>query len=105
MSKVILTLDCMPVACDKCPLFVNHFGQKAYCVMHAEYTPEEIAAVENGNLHIYYYGCLPKRPNECPLEEVEEPKEIPKDNSSWDFHWDGRGSYEESRREFYGEFS
>ncbi len=27
------------------------------------------------------------------------------DNSSWDFHWDGRGDYEESRRCFYGDFS
>lgn len=27
------------------------------------------------------------------------------DNSRWDFHWDGRGDYEESRRCFYGDFS
>ena len=26
-------------------------------------------------------------------------------SSSWDFHWDGRGDYEESRRCFYGDFS
>ena len=27
------------------------------------------------------------------------------DSSGWDFHWDGRGSYEEARRCFYGDFS
>ena len=26
-------------------------------------------------------------------------------SSAWDFHWDGRGDYEESRRCFYGDFS
>lgn len=26
-------------------------------------------------------------------------------SDGWDFHWDGRGSYEESRRCFYGDFS
>ena len=26
-------------------------------------------------------------------------------SSAWDFHWDGRGNYEESRRCFYGDFS
>ena len=74
MSKAILTLDNLPVTCDECPLFVRHFGQKAYCVMHAEYTPEEIAAVEDGNLQLYYHGCLPRRPKACPLKE--EPNDI-----------------------------
>ena len=27
------------------------------------------------------------------------------DDSRWEFHWDGRGSYEEARRCFYGDFS
>jgi len=25
--------------------------------------------------------------------------------SAWDFHWNGRGDYEESKRCFYGDFS
>lgn len=106
MSKVILTLKSMPTNCDKCPLFINHFGQKAYCAMHTEYTPEEIAAVENGNLQLYYHGCLSERPEACPLETIEEKETNTTENdSAWEFHWDGRGSYEQSRRAFYGEFS
>ena len=27
------------------------------------------------------------------------------DDKAWNFQWDGRGSYEESRRCFYGDFS
>ena len=69
MSKVILTLDCMPTTCNECPLFVSHFGQKAYCVMHAEYSPEEIDRENNGNLQLYYSGCLSRRPEACPLKE------------------------------------
>lgn len=26
-------------------------------------------------------------------------------SDAWDFHWDGHGDYEESRRCFYGDFS
>ena len=26
------------------------------------------------------------------------------DSSAWDFHWNGHGDYEESRRCFYGDF-
>lgn len=40
--------------------------------------------------------------------EIKEPhKKVEKeiDNSAWEFHWDGRGSYEEERRCFYGDFS
>lgn len=37
-----------------------------------------------------------------PIKKEEATK---RDDSGWDFHWDGRGSYEESRRAFYGEFS
>ena len=36
-------------------------------------------------------------------EELEKLKKH--DTSGWDFHWDGRGDYEESRRCFYGDFS
>ena len=35
--------------------------------------------------------------------EIEKSKNV--DNSKWDFHWDGRGDYEEARRVFYGDFS
>lgn len=34
-------------------------------------------------------------------EEIKNKKD---DTSNWDFHWDGRGDYEESRRCFYGDF-
>ena len=36
------------------------------------------------------------------LKRIEKEKE---DNDAWEFHWDGKGSYEESRRCFYGDFS
>ena len=75
MKKVILTLDRMPRTCDKCPLFINCFGQTAYCAMRAEYTPEEIAEEEDGNLNLYYHGCLSKRPKSCPLKFVEKEDE------------------------------
>lgn len=38
-------------------------------------------------------------------DEIKRLKESRNDDSAWDFHWDGRGSYEESRRCFYGDFS
>lgn len=39
--------------------------------------------------------------------KTDKAQEVKKtvDNSALDFHWDGRGSYEESRRAFYGDFS
>ena len=67
--SVILTLNEMPNTCKKCPLFVNMFGRPAYCIMGAKYTPEEIASVKDGNLELYYSGCMSKRPNACPLKE------------------------------------
>ena len=36
---------------------------------------------------------------EIKLKEKED-----RHDPSWDFHWDGHGSYEESRRCFYGDF-
>lgn len=69
MSKVVLTLDKMPSTCKECPIFVNVFGHQAYCKMGAEYTPEEIANVKDGNLQLYYSGCMSKRPKACPLKE------------------------------------
>lgn len=98
MSKVILALDSMPKSCDQCRLFVSIFGHRAYCTMGAKYTAEEIAAEKDGNLSLYYHGCLSNRPKSCPLKE-----EV--DNSAWDFRWDGRGNYEQERAAFYGDFS
>lgn len=69
MSKAILTLDIMPKTCDECPLFVSMFAHQAFCAMGAKYTNEEISAEEDGNLALYYHGCLDKRPKECPLKE------------------------------------
>ena len=48
--------------------------------------------------------------NDKQNEEIEKLKKENKrlknfDNSKWDFHWDGRDDYEESRRVFYGDFS
>lgn len=37
------------------------------------------------------------------LEKLERHEKH--DSPGWDFHWDGRGDYEESRRCFYGDFS
>jgi hypothetical protein len=43
-----------------------------------------------------------KNENERLKSLLEESKRA---DDSWDFKWDGRGSYEESRRCFYGDFS
>ena len=73
MAKAVLVLDKMPKTCSDCPIFVHGIlGQPAYCTVGAEYTPEEIAAVRNGNLRLYYDGCLPNRPKLCPLKESKE---------------------------------
>lgn len=60
----------MPKSCDKCPLFVSSFGSSAYCPLEGEYTDEEIEAEEDGNLNMYYHGCLKVRPKNCPLKEL-----------------------------------
>lgn len=68
MTEAILTFK-MPKTCETCPLFVNKFlGIEAFCVMKAKYTREEIAKEEDGNLMMYYDGCLPNRPKACPLK-------------------------------------
>lgn len=71
-KKAILTINKMPKTCDKCPLFVSTFGDTAYCKMGAEYSAKEIAEEKDGNLALYYHGCLSKRPISCPLKEVED---------------------------------
>ena len=76
MSKVNLILGEIPNTCDECPLFVRILGQSAFCTLGAEYTADEILAEEDGNLDMYYHGCLSQRPKECPLKA--EPKQEPK---------------------------
>jgi len=71
--SAILTLKTMPKTCDKCPLFVNGIlGHPAFCVMGSEYSDDEIANERNGNLNLYYHGCLRHRPESCPLKEGEK---------------------------------
>ena len=38
-------------------------------------------------------------------EELKKQIKNSSNDSTWDFKWDGRGNYEESRRCFYGDFS
>lgn len=62
-----------PESCDECPLFVNGIlGHQAFCISKGKYTKEEIASYEDGALDMYYHGCLPERPKNCPLAESEE---------------------------------
>ena len=65
----------MPKTCDKCKLFTRYFGSPAYCAVGAEYTDKEIEAEEDGNLNMYYHGCLTHRPMNCPLVEIKEVEE------------------------------
>lgn len=60
----------MPKSCDDCPLFVSD-GNPAFCNLEAEYTDEEIEAEEDGNINMYYHGCLSHRPKRCPLMELD----------------------------------
>jgi hypothetical protein len=46
-----------------------------------------------------------KRLEEENKKLTEQLNEQRSDSDGWDFHLDGRGSYEESRRCFYGDFS
>lgn len=62
--------DQFPQSCDECKLFVSDLGQSAYCVVDGEYTEEEIEAVEDGELDMYYHGCLENRPKNCPLKAL-----------------------------------
>ena len=40
------------------------------------------------------------------IAENKNASQVPSSNfDGFEFHWDGRGSYEEARRCFYGEFS
>ena len=70
--KAILIIDKMPKTCCECPLFVRGFGHPAYCKMGAEYSAKEIANEKDGNLNLYYHGCLITRPINCPLKAESE---------------------------------
>lgn len=74
--KATLTIK-MPKTCDECPLFVNGIlGHSAFCVMGAKYSNHEISNEEDGDLNMYYHGCLSHRPKKCPLKsEVGGEKE------------------------------
>ena len=71
ITKSILTIN-TPKTCNECPLFVSKFGSPAYCAVKAEYSAKEIANEKDGNLELYYHGCLSKRPISCPLKEVKD---------------------------------
>lgn len=61
-----------PKTCDKCPLFVEgEVGCPSYCILGCEYTDDEIDSEEDGNLNMYYHGCLNHRPLNCPLVEMK----------------------------------
>lgn len=72
MAKATLTLNRMPKSCGTCPLFVSKFATPAFCAMGVEYTKKEIEETKDGNLMMYYEGCLTKRPKSCPLVKVED---------------------------------
>ena len=67
-----------PKNCEECPLFINKSaGYSAFCIGEAKYTTEEIEAEKDGNLTMFYHGCLSNRPKSCPLKEIlEEPSII-----------------------------
>ena len=62
----------MPKTCDKCKLFIDDIlGKEAFCTLGIEYTDNEIDAEKDGNLNMYYHGCLKHRPKACPLKEIK----------------------------------
>lgn len=61
--------DKFPKTCADCPLFVDQMGIPTFCTVSGEYSDEEIEAEEDGELQMYYDGCLSKRPQNCPLQE------------------------------------
>ena len=73
--KAILVINDVPKSCDECPLFVKAFGNASYCKMGAKYSDKEIADEEDGNLMIYFRGCLSTKPISCPLKEITDEME------------------------------
>lgn len=60
-----------PKTCSDCPLFVQDvLGLDPYCTVNGEYTDEEIDTAKDGQLDMYYHGCLKKRPKNCPLKKI-----------------------------------
>ena len=73
-----------PKNCEECPLFINKFvGYSAFCIGEAKYTTEEIEAEKNGDLVIYYHGCLSNRPKSCPLKEIFQKLPIEPKKGRW----------------------
>lgn len=70
MIGVILGFD-YPKTCADCKLFINGIiGHPAFCSAGGEYSEKEIEKEKNGNLQMYYDGCLSIRPKNCPLRDV-----------------------------------
>lgn len=70
MIGVILGFD-YPTTCKGCKLFVNAVvGYPAFCSAGGRYTEKEIEKDKNGNIAMYYNGCLSHRPKNCPLKEL-----------------------------------
>ena len=60
-----------PKTCENCKLFIDGIvGLSAFCAAGGEYSDDEIEKAEDGNLQIYYHGCLTTRPKNCPLTDV-----------------------------------
>ena len=70
MTVVLEIGNKYPKNCEQCKLFVSNFGSPAYCAVGGKYTKKEIDNEKDGNLNMYYHGCLSNRPKNCPLKEV-----------------------------------
>lgn len=70
MIGIILGFE-YPKTCEDCKLFIDGIlGHSAFCAAGGEYSIEEINKAKEGNMQIYYHGCLTSRPKNCPLKEV-----------------------------------
>ena len=80
-----------------------------------DYDDEKFDLEEDVHMALYENGYLDDLNSKS--EEENELETLKKENArlkqqlseshdhGWDFHWDGKGSYEESYRTFYGSFS
>ena len=60
-----------PKDCEKCRLFCNKIlGHESFCMVGGKYTKKEIKSEKDGNLSMYYHGCLSIRPKNCPLKRL-----------------------------------
>ena len=70
MIGIILGFE-YPKTCEDCKLFVDHIcGHSSFCSAGGEYSEKEIEKTKDGNLQMYYHGCLTFRPQNCPLKDV-----------------------------------